>query len=247
MTRRKMIAGNWKCNGTLEASLELVTELKRLLTKVRDRDMVICPPYTSLHPVAKRLEDTPIGLGAQDLFFEESGAFTGAISAPMLASVGCSHVLVGHSERRQIFGETNESVNRRMKAAMAAGLTPIFCVGETLAERESGSTMNVVAEQVDGGLEGIDDISAVIIAYEPVWAIGTGRVASPEQAQEVHAAIRERIRARSTAVAQSMRILYGGSVKPDNAAQLFTCADIDGGLIGGASLDASAFAKIVQA
>ncbi len=249
MARKLMIAGNWKLNKTVGEALELVRDLRRLLSQVRDCEIVIAPPYTALYAVGKAIEDSPIDLAAQELFWEDSGAYTGTVSAPMLAEVGCKLVLVGHSERRQFFNETLESSGKRVKAALKAGLRPILCIGETLKEREANRTMEVVAEQLDAGIQGlsIKEVARCVIAYEPVWAIGTGKVATPAQAQEVHAAIRERLRAKDNGVAESMQILYGGSMKPDNAAELLGQADIDGGLIGGASLTAESFAGIVKA
>ncbi|OGR08624.1 MAG: triose-phosphate isomerase [Deltaproteobacteria bacterium RIFOXYB12_FULL_58_9] len=249
MARKLMIAGNWKLNKTVGEALELVRDLRRLLSQVRDCEIAIAPPYTALYAVGKAIEDSPIDLAAQELFWEDSGAYTGTVSAPMLAEVGCKLVLVGHSERRQFFNETLESSGKRVKAALKAGLRPILCIGETLKEREANRTMEVVAEQLDAGIQGLSvkEVARCVIAYEPVWAIGTGKVATPAQAQEVHAAIRERLRAKDNGVAESMQILYGGSMKPDNAAELLGQADIDGGLIGGASLTAESFAGIVKA
>jgi triosephosphate isomerase len=244
-----LIAGNWKLNETVSESLELVRELRRLVSQVRDCDIVVAPPYTSLHPVAKALEDSNIEVAAQEVFYEDSGAFTGTVSAPMVRAAGCTYAIVAHSERRQLFGETLESSGKRVAAALRAGLTPIFCVGEVLEEREAGKTLDVVAEQLDAGIQALDSeaLARVVVAYEPVWAIGTGKVATPAQAQEVHAMIRERVRTRDAGIAETMRILYGGSMKPDNAAELLAQADIDGGLVGGASLKAESFAAIVKA
>ncbi|MEK7704177.1 MAG: triose-phosphate isomerase [Myxococcota bacterium] len=249
MIRRPMIAGNWKLNGTVTESLALVRELRNRLDKVRDCDIVIAPPYTALHPVAARLEGSNIALAAQDIYWEGSGAYTGAVSGSLLKEVGCAYVLVGHSERRQLFGETLESSSRRMKAALASGLVPILCVGETLAERQAGRTDEVVAAQLDAGLMDLShaQLAKVVVAYEPVWAIGTGQVATPAQAQQVHDMIRERVRARDVDIAKTMRILYGGSVKPENAAELLSQPDIDGALVGGASLKVESFAGIVEA
>ncbi|MEZ4271965.1 MAG: triose-phosphate isomerase [Myxococcota bacterium] len=249
MPRRPLIAGNWKMNKTVKEALALVSDLKRLLTQVRDRDIVVIPPYTALYPVVQRLEESNIQLGAQELFAKDWGAYTGAVSAPMLAEIGCTHVLVAHSERRQYFAESNASANERVKAALKHNLVPILCIGETLEERDAQRTMDVIATQLDGGIEGLgfSELGRLVVAYEPVWAIGTGKVASSAQAQEVHHFIRERIRQRDTTVAADMRLLYGGSVKPDNAAELFAQPDIDGGLVGGASLNATDFAAIVKA
>lgn len=247
--RRVMVAGNWKLNKTIGEAQEFVRELRRLVTQVRDCDIVIAPPYTALYAVSQKLEDSNIALSAQEAFFESSGAFTGTVSAELLKDAGCSFCLVGHSERRQLFGETLESSNRRMKAVLEAGLRPILCIGETLEERESEKTVAVVSEQLDAAIDGVslEDLERSVIAYEPVWAIGTGKVATPQQAQEVHAAIRERLRYRDAGLAEGMRLLYGGSVKPANAEELLSQADIDGVLVGGASLDPQSFADIIKA
>lgn len=249
MARRPFIAGNWKLNNNVSESLELVRELRRLVAQVRSCDIAVAPPYTALWAVGQRLDDSNVTLAAQELYPESSGAFTGAISAPMLAEAGCRWVLVGHSERRQIFGETLESSRKRVHAAYAAGLTPILCVGETLEEREAERTMQVVAEQLDAGIDGleVDQLRRIVIAYEPVWAIGTGKVASPAQAQEVHAMIRDRLHVRDGQAGDEIRIQYGGSVKPSNAAELLSQPDIDGALVGGASLKAEDFAAIIKA
>jgi len=249
MARRKFIAGNWKMHKTVAESLEFVGELRRLVSQVRDCDIAVLPPYVALYPVAQKLADSNISLGAQELFFEDKGAFTGAVAGPMLKQAGCTYVLVGHSERRQIFGETLASSHKRMRAAWRAGLTPILCVGETLAEREANKTNEVVAAQLDAALESASakELATLVVAYEPVWAIGTGKVATPAQAQEAHHTIRERLRTRDAAVASTIRILYGGSVKADNALELMRQSDIDGALVGGASLEAESFAAIVRA
>ena len=249
MARRVLIAGNWKLNKTPTEALELVSELRRLLAPVRNVDLVVAPPYTALYPVGKKLEDSNIKLSSQDIFYENSGAFTGTISGPMLKDSGCDYAIVAHSERRQFFGETLETSNKRVKAALAAGLIPIFCIGESLDEREAGNTMKIVGEQLEAGIAGLskEELALIVVAYEPVWAIGTGKVATPEQAQEVHAMIRERIRAHDMEIADNMRILYGGSMKPGNAAELLALPDVDGGLIGGASLKAEDFAAIAKA
>jgi triosephosphate isomerase len=243
-----MIAGNWKMHKNVKEALELVRELRRLLSQVRDCDLVVSPPYTALHAVHAALEDSNIAVAAQELFWESKGAFTGAISAGMLKDVGCTYALVGHSERRQLFGETLESSAKRVRAALDAGLGPILCIGETLAERQADKTNDVVAAQLDAGIQGLStaELDRLVIAYEPVWAIGTGVVATPQQAQEVHAMIRERLRSRDAGVGEGMRILYGGSVKPDNARDLLGQVDIDGALVGGASLTADQFVGIVK-
>ncbi len=251
MARRCFIAGNWKMNKTVTESLALVRELRGVLSQVRDRvEIAVAPPFTALHPVAKALEDSNIAVAAQNCHPEASGAFTGEVSAPMLKELGCSYVILGHSERRQLFGETDAGVNRKTAAALKAGLLPIVCVGETLAEREANRTLEVVSTQVKGCLSGFGAAEGArfVIAYEPVWAIGTGKVATTQQAQEVHAHIRELLSQQwGRETAAQVRIQYGGSVKPDNAAELLAQPDIDGALVGGASLKAADFAAIVKA
>ncbi len=247
--RRPVIAGNWKMNKTTREAVSLVRELRNLVSTVRDVDIVVAPPATALYPVAKALEGSRIGLAAQDVHWEPEGAFTGNLSVPMLLDVGCSHVIVGHSERRQYHGETDEDVRKKVAAALDGGLVPIMCVGETLDVREAGGTMDLIRRQVTGGLDGLsaDRITRVVVAYEPIWAIGTGRTASPGQAQEVHAYIRALLREGwGPDVAEATRILYGGSVKPQNVDSLMAMDDIDGALVGGASLDATSFARIVK-
>ncbi|HXG01064.1 MAG TPA: triose-phosphate isomerase [Bacteroidota bacterium] len=248
--RKKLIAGNWKMYKTIEETIELINALKPLLaSRPPDVTVVVCPPFTSLVVAANLLKDTPIGLGAQNMSEHDEGAYTGEISWKMLKSAGCSYVILGHSERRQYFGETNELINRKAKKALAAGLMPIICVGERLEEREQGITQQVVAAQVRGVLAGIssDEMKRVVIAYEPVWAIGTGRNATPMQAQEVHREIRKLVaQLYSWPVAESLVIQYGGSVKPENAGDLLAQDDIDGALVGGACLKADSFAAIVR-
>jgi triosephosphate isomerase len=215
-----------------------------------DVEVVVAPAFTALSAVANALNNSSIGVSAQDLYWENSGAFTGEISAEMIVDSGCSYVIVGHSERRQFFGETNQSVNQKVKAALEGGLVPIICVGEMLEDRESGKTKKVVTNQLVDGIDGLSktDILRTIIAYEPVWAIGTGKTASPDQAQEVHSLIRSVIATSySDQIAESVRIQYGGSVNPSNAAELLSKPDVDGALVGGASLDADSFAEIVRA
>lgn len=249
--RRPVIAGNWKMNKTVGEAQALVRELRNSLAIVRDQvEIVLAPPFTALHPVAHAIEESNLHLAAQNCHWEPSGAFTGEVSAPMLKEVGCTYVIIGHSERRQFFGETDETVNRRAKAVIAAGTRPIVCVGETLAEREANRTLEIVSRQLKGGLEGLDGnlIRSSIIAYEPVWAIGTGRTATSAQAQEVHAHIREWLtQAFGREAAAHCRIQYGGSVKPENAKELLDKPDVDGALVGGASLKAADFAAIVKA
>lgn len=247
--RRPIIAGNWKMNETIDQSLDLATKLKSEVAKVVDVDIVVCPPYTSLFAVGKAVRGTNIFLGAQDIYWEEKGAYTGEISPGMLIDVGCRYVIIGHSERRQFFAETNQSVNKKVKTALKFGLTPIMCVGERLEERERGVTEGVVREHITRGLEGLsrEEALKITIAYEPVWAIGTGKTATPDQAQEVHSFIRKILRELYDEVAASkIRIQYGGSVKPDNIADLMREEDIDGALVGGASLDARSFAQIIK-
>ncbi len=248
--RNIIIAGNWKMNNDLNESEKLIVELKNLLQNEKPNcDVIVCPPYTSLSEASKLLKGSQIKLGAQNMHFEENGAFTGEVSASMLKSVGCEYVILGHSERRHIFGESNEVINKKIKKALSAGLKPIFCVGELLEERENGTTNDVVKRQVLRGLDGIaaDDMKNVIVAYEPVWAIGTGKTASPAQAQEVHEFIRDLIEITySLEVANDLVIQYGGSVKPDNAKELISQKDIDGALVGGACLKADSFMGIIK-
>jgi triosephosphate isomerase len=251
--RTPLVAGNWKMNLTTVEAVAHLTDLRTLLESkpsIGAVEVVVCPPFTLLSAASQALAGSRILLGAQDLFWEASGAFTGEISAKQLRDVGCRLVIVGHSERRQLLGETDEEVGKKAAAAVAGGLTPIICVGETLAERQGGETATVVLRQVTRALAGIakPDLANVIIAYEPVWAIGTGVNAAPAQADEVHAILRRQLAKLGKAgTAASVRILYGGSVKPDNAASLLEQADIDGALVGGASLSASDFVSIVEA
>jgi triosephosphate isomerase (TIM) len=248
MARVPFIAGNWKLNKTVAEALALVTEIKNAVASVRDVEVAVAPVFTALQAVGKRLEGTTIGLAAQDCYFEDSGAWTGQVSVPLLKDVGCTYVIVGHSERRQHFGETDAGVNKKAKAVLKHGLKPIICIGETLAERDGNKTLAVVGTQLNAALDGLvaDDLPKVVIAYEPVWAIGTGRNATPAQAQEVHGFIRKELRARFGEVADEVRIQYGGSVKPDNVATLMAEPDIDGALVGGASLTADSFIKLVR-
>jgi len=249
--RIPFVVGNWKLNKTIAEALALVTELKNQLGTARGVAIGVAPPYLALHAVAKRLEGSAIATCAQDCFWENSGAFTGEVSAPLIADAGGTWAIVGHSERRQFFGDTNESVGKKARAALAGGLGAIVCVGEMLAERDSGRTLEIVDAQLAGGLEGIESGVAaqrLVIAYEPVWAIGTGRTATPAQAQEVHAHIRKRLTERfGGAAADAIRLQYGGSVKPSNAEALLSQPDIDGALVGGASLEAADFVAIVKA
>lgn len=230
-------------------AVRLASRLKSLVSDVTDVDIMIAPCFTALESVAAALEGSNIRIGGQDLFWEVEGAFTGQISASMLKAAGCSHVIIGHSERRQYFGETDETVNKKVHAALRGGLLPMVCVGESQAEREEDQTFPVVQRQLAEGLKGLaaEEMHQVSVAYEPVWAIGTGKTATRDQAQEVHVFIREQVeKAAGNSVAKGMRILYGGSVKPANIAELMAMADIDGALVGGASLDADSFAAIVR-
>lgn len=244
------VAGNWKMNTDLVTARSLAREVVEAVGDPGEVTVVVCPPFVSLHDVSEVVRNTPVDLGAQNIHEAESGAYTGEVSASMLRSVGCRYTIIGHSERRQYFAETDETVNKKIKQAHAHELRPILCVGETLDERKSDRATEVVGRQLDGALADITlrDPEHLILAYEPVWAIGTGETASPEQAQEMHAFIRQQLEARFDAqTARAIEILYGGSVKPNNAAELFEKEDVDGGLIGGASLAADDFAAIVQA
>ena len=247
--RKPVIAGNWKMNKTVAESVELVESLKVLLKDVNDVKAVVCPPYLAVKTVSDILKDSNIGVGAQNIYWEAAGAFTGEISAEMLLETGADYVILGHSERRQYFGETNETVNKKVKKAHDVGLNPIVCVGEMLEDREAGNTEKVVDDHVTNSLKGLtaDQMKKTIVAYEPVWAIGTGKTATPEQAQEVHAFIRKRIAELwDQATADAVIIQYGGSMKPENVKELLAKSDIDGGLIGGAALKADSFEKLVK-
>ncbi len=247
--RNRIIAGNWKMNSTVSESEQLVKDLLAGNTRREGTAVVVCPPYTSLYTCGKLLEGTHIQLGAQDMSDQPKGAFTGDISAEMLLTAGATWVILGHSERRQHHAETDQQVNAKLKAALANKLTPIICVGESDEQREAGTTEKVVTKQVSDGLAGLGptDLSRVVIAYEPIWAIGTGKTATPDQAQEVHALIRETVAGLDAKAAEQMPILYGGSVKPGNADGLLSQDDIDGALVGGASLKAADFAAIINA
>jgi len=247
--RQPLVAGNWKMNGSVASVRELLAGVKGGVGDVAKCAVAVCPPYVFLPLAQAELSGTSVAWGGQNLSTEQSGAFTGEIAASMLLDFGCSYVIVGHSERRTLYGEDDGLVARKFAAARAAGLKPIFCVGETLKEREHGITEEVVARQIDAviDLEGAKALADGVIAYEPVWAIGTGVTATPEQAQEVHAFIRGRVARHDIDVASNLRVLYGGSMKPDNAADLMAKPDIDGGLIGGASLKAGDFLAICQA
>ena len=250
MTRKPLIAGNWKMHGALAESRQLVDALRAGVTPGAKATMLLCPPFVYLPAVHGWLQGSPILLGAQDLADKPAtGAYTGEVSGQMLRDVGCGHVIVGHSERRALYGETDAIVATKFKAAQVAGLIPIVCVGETLEQREASQTRAVIERQVAAVVDsaGVQAFGKAVIAYEPVWAIGTGRTASPEQAQEVHAFIRGMISARDATIAAGLSILYGGSVKGANARSLFAMADIDGGLVGGASLVAAEFLEIFRA
>jgi triosephosphate isomerase len=247
--RTKLIAANWKMNLALPGAVALARELVEKVGGVTGVDIAVAPNFTVLFAVGEIIKGTPIRLASQNIHFAEKGAFTGETSAEMLVAVGATHVIVGHSERRKIFGESDELINKKLVAALAAGLVPIFCVGETEGERKAGNAHEVVGRQLEMGLAEIDNdgIGRVVIAYEPVWAIGTGVTATPEQAQEMHAFIRDRIGAKyDKSVANSQRILYGGSVTPENVDALMAMPDLDGALVGGASLSAESFARIVR-
>jgi len=247
--RKLIIAGNWKLNYTEKEAVELVTALRNSLIEFNAVDVVVCPTFTALPVVHDVIQDSNIALGAQNVYWEDSGAYTGEISAPLLKDIGVQYVIVGHSERRQYFGETDETVNKKIKAVLKHGLTPIACIGEILEERESNKTFEVIEKQCTGGFAELtaEEIQKIIIAYEPVWAIGTGKTASPDQAQEVHQFIRTLIvKMVGNDVAQAVRIQYGGSVKPENSVDLMSQPDIDGALVGGASLNADSFSEIVK-
>ena len=248
--RKPVIAGNWKMYKLLDEAVQTALALKPLVANANHCEVVIAPVFTALKTVSDRLEGSNIRVSAQDCAAQNDfGAHTGEVAPTMLKDVGCSHTIIGHSERRQFYGETDESVNKKTKAALEAGLTAIVCIGERLSDREAGNAETVVETQLNGGLRGLTvaDMERIIIAYEPVWAIGTGKTATPEQAQEMHGYIRRKIEeSHGNQVADSVRILYGGSVKPDNISELMSQTDVDGALVGGASLDAESFSKIVN-
>ena len=247
--RRPIIAGNWKMYKDVNEAVALANDIKRSAFDIENVEVVVCPPFVDLGDVGEMLSESNISVGAQNCYWEAEGAFTGEISISMIKSVGCKYVIIGHSERRKYFGETDETVNRKIAAAIDGGLIPIMCVGETLEEREAGKTLGVVKTQVTDGLKGFEEtyLDKLVIAYEPVWAIGTGKTATPDQAQEVHAMIRGLIdQLYSESLSSEMAILYGGSVKPDNIRELMGEEDIDGGLIGGASLKSDGFVDIIK-
>ncbi len=246
--RKKVIAGNWKMNNDLSQSQNLVSNVLNGLQSKPNCDVIICPSFTSLSEISNLVKNTSIKLGAQNMHFENSGAFTGEVSASMLKSVGCEYVILGHSERRNIFGESDEMINKKILKALEAGLKPIFCVGELLEQREAGTTKDVVKKQIESGLKDVhpSKINDIIIAYEPVWAIGTGKTATSAQAQEVHEFIRSLVeKLFSSEAAGKIIIQYGGSVKPENSGELLSQKDIDGALVGGACLKADSFLSII--
>lgn len=246
--RTPLVAGNWKMHRTVGESVDLARAIMHRLERDARAEVVIAPVFTALFPVHEALGETArVRLAAQDVYWEAEGAFTGEVSAPLLKDVGCTYVIVGHSERRQLFGESDDAVRRKVGALLSHGLSAIVCVGETLEQREAGQTEAVVLGQLDQAVSGLSTLDRVVIAYEPVWAIGTGRTAQPSDAQAVHAALRARLESRfDAAQAAGVRILYGGSVKPGNAAELLGQPDIDGALVGGASLDADSFLSIIE-
>ncbi|MDR0399193.1 MAG: triose-phosphate isomerase [Endomicrobium sp.] len=246
--RKPLMAGNWKMNKTVAEAVSVVKALKSSIADVTDVEVLICPTFTALYAVNNEVKGSNINIGAQNLFWEPKGAFTGEISPTMVKDTGCSYVLIGHSERRQYFNETDETVNKKTKAALVAGLIPVICIGETLKEREQNITFKVIEKQIKEGLAGLTPQQAetIVIAYEPVWAIGTGKTATPDQAQEVHAFTRNVYSQMYGDASQKVRILYGGSVNPTNVSDLMKQPDIDGGLVGGASLEAESFTKLVK-
>jgi triosephosphate isomerase len=243
--RRPFIAANWKMNKTVPEAEEFLGEFLPAVGDVKDVDIVIAPPFTALYAVSQKLKGSNVMLSAQDMFYEEKGAYTGEVSPLMLIDIGCAYTIIGHSERRQYFGDTDEVVNRKTLTALGKGLKVILCIGERLAEREAGKTNEVLKGQLKGALKDVD-IDNLVVAYEPVWAIGTGVTATTEQAQDAHEFIRSEIAAGYGKKADGLRILYGGSVTPDNVHDLMACPDVDGALVGGASLKAESFVKIVK-
>ena len=250
MSRRYLIAGNWKMNKTPADGAELAKEIANFVGKDESVEVVVCPTYTALDRVSQVIEESAVKLGAQNLYPKASGAYTGEISAEMLRAVFAKYVILGHSERREYFSESDGFVNEKVRFALESNLNPILCIGETLEQREAGETLSVVKTQLLGGLEGVsaDDMSKVVIAYEPVWAIGTGKTATPEMAQEVHGSIRSLLEEKYGAgISDRVRVLYGGSMKPANAQELLAQKDIDGGLIGGAALEGKSFCDLIAA
>jgi triosephosphate isomerase (TIM) len=248
MSRTPFVAANWKMYKTVHEAVVFVKEFRSMVKDVDDVEIVVAPPFTAVHAVAEAARNTPIGVSGQNLHWEREGAFTGEVSAPMLKEAGAEYVIIGHSERRRLFGETDQSVNRKLTAALASQLTAIVCIGETLEERDANETLNVLDRQIKQGLDGLtaDQISGLVVAYEPVWAIGTGRNATPVQANEAHAHIRSRLRQWFGGhAADQCHVIYGGSVKPDNIRDLAALPDVDGALVGGASLDLRSFFEII--
>ena len=243
--RKPFIAANWKMNKTIPETRDFLSAFIPEVKEVKDVDIVIAPPFTSLTAAAEKLKNTNIILAAQDMFYEEKGAYTGEVSPLMLTDIGCRYVIIGHSERRQYFNEIDEIVNRKIKAAKKAGLGVILCIGESLEEREAGKTFHILEREINKGLHETD-IEKIVIAYEPIWAIGTGKTATPEQAQEAHAYIRERLRLKYGNRADDICIIYGGSVTPENVDSLMACKDLDGALVGGASLKVESFTRLVK-
>jgi triosephosphate isomerase (TIM) len=241
---KSFIAANWKMNKSIAETKEFLRDFIPVVKNVSDVDIVIAPPFTSLAAAGEAVKGTNVQLASQDMFWEEKGAYTGEVSPAMLLDAGCRHVIIGHSERRQYFHEDDAVVNKKIKAAKKAGLGVIFCCGESLEEREANKTFDVIGREVEKGLEGVD-AQNLVVAYEPIWAIGTGKTASPEQAQEVHAYIRNSLRKLYGGAAEEIRILYGGSVTPENVEILMACKDVNGGLVGGASLKPESFAKLI--
>lgn len=247
--RLPLIAGNWKMHKTGDEAAAAAKRLKSLVAGAAGVQVMIAPPFTALSQVAAQISGSAIALGAQNMHWESHGAFTGEIAPNMLVSAGCSYVILGHSERRQFFGETDQTINRKIRAAVAAGLKPVFCIGETDAEREAGQTFSVLDKQIKNGLESLvlQDLQSLVVAYEPVWAIGTGKTATKDQAQEVHAYVRHQLAEMvNDGFAQQLQILYGGSVKPSNVKELMAMPDVDGALVGGASLDPETFSQLVN-
>jgi triosephosphate isomerase len=247
--RHPFIAGNWKMFKTVHDAVVYVKEFRSLVKDIEGVEIVLAPPFTAVHAAVEAARNSNIGVAAQNLHWEREGAFTGEVSGPMIKEAGAEYVIIGHSERRTLFGDTDQTVNRKIGAAIAAGLVPIVCIGETLAEREAGETLSVLDRQIKAGFEGVtgEQVGALVIAYEPVWAIGTGRTATSAQAQEAHAHIRQRLRQWFGApAADECHVIYGGSVKPDNTKDLISQPDVDGALVGGASLDIRSFFEIVS-
>ncbi len=248
-TRLPLIAGNWKMHKTGDEAVEAAKQLKSLVVGVTDVETMIAPTFTALAPVASEIKGCNIALGAQNMHWESHGAFTGEIAPNMLVAAGCQYVIIGHSERRQFFGETDQTINKKIRAAVDAGLKPVFCIGETESERDADKTFSVLDKQIKNGLKSfvLQDLQTLVIAYEPVWAIGTGKTATKEQAQEVHAYVRKLLGEMiDQDFSQKLRILYGGSVKPSNVKELMAMTDVDGALVGGASLDPETFSQLVH-